>query len=193
MTVNRHVRAGMLVAGLWAAVGQVQASEPSSLYFRCNMTAAQYAEVKAAPPGGAPAFDDWQQWFDSHGMYGPGKVRSEDLRPLVARNLRELVGVSGWGTYSEYDEKAGAWRFALLQFSDNYGEMISLLAPLRSVAPYCAADSDSFMLVYSYIWGNGDDAYLTLNGRSQFAKAPTPAQRQEADAVLAELFKAAQR
>ena len=31
-------------------------------------------------------------------------------------------------------------------------------APLRSVAPYCQPGSDSFLLIYSYIWGDGDNA-----------------------------------
>ncbi|MGF6594121.1 hypothetical protein [Pseudomonas sp. 2835] len=190
--MNRFACAEMVMAGMWAAMGQVQASEPSSLYFRCSMTKAQYATVMAARPGEAAAFTDWQQWFDSKEMYGGGKVDTDDLRPMPAETLSQIAGGGRYGSLSEYDEKAGVWRFALLQFSENYGAMISMLAPLRSVAPYCAADSDSFMLVYSYIWGDGDNAYLTLNGRSQFAQAPTPAQRAEADAVLAELLKAAE-
>lgn len=138
-------------------------------------------------PGSAHAYSDWQQWFDGVDMSGSGKVDAESLRDSGAQSLEELV--QAWGGLSRYDQATGSWQYVLPQFSENYGEMIKLLAPLRSVAPYCDANSDSFLLVYSYIWGNGDNAYLTLDKqRSRFAAAPTPAQRKEADAALETLM-----
>ena len=86
-------------------------------------------------------------------------------------------------------DRAGVWTFAVLEFTDNYGEMLQLLAPLRQVAHYADVDSDSFLLIYSYIWGNGIDACLSLGqGRSEFIDGPSEAQRAEAAAVLEQLW-----
>lgn len=172
---------------LLAVSGPLWASEPSSVYLRCTMTAEQYAKAMAAPPGSALAYSDWQAWFDSQGPSGLGPVELEWLRDYsAAPSLQALVQLwLGAGGTSRYDPQTGSWQFALLEFTDNYGEMIQLLAPLRGVASYCQPQSGSFLFIYSYFWGNGDNAYLTLdNQRSQFAPGPTPAQRSEADAAL---------
>ncbi|AXK55127.1 hypothetical protein [Pseudomonas protegens] len=183
---------GLALAALLAATGQAQASEPSSVYLRCNMTPEQYAQAMAAPPRPAISYSDWQKWFDSKDMYGSARVDAEWLQDSSARSLQEVVQMwAGTGGSSQYDPQTGRWQFALLEFTDNYGEMIQLLAPLRSVAPYCQSGSDSFLLIYSYIWGDGDNAYLTFNKqRSQFAGKPTKAQRAEADAALKVLMDA---
>lgn len=162
------------------------------MYLRCTISPDQYAKAMAAPPGAALTYHDWQKWFDGKGMYGPGTVDAESLRDSGATSMADLVQAwVGAGALSRYDPTSGRWQFALLQFTDNYGEMIQLLAPLRGIAPYCTAEADSFLLIYSYVWGNGDNAYLTLTKkRSRFAAAPTPAQRVEADAALEALLKA---
>ena len=184
---------GLALAVLLAATGQVQASEPSSVYLRCSMTPEHYAQAMAAPPRPAIAYNDWQKWFDSKDMYGSARVDAESLEDSGAKSLQEVAQMrAGVGGTSHYDPQTGRWQFALLQFTENYGEMIQLLAPLRSVAPYCQPGSDSFLLIYSYIWGDGDNAYLTLNKqRSRFAVKPTKAQRAEADAALKVLMDAA--
>lgn len=183
---------GLALAVLLAATGQVQASEPSSVYLRCSMTPEHYAQAMAAPPRPAIAYNDWQKWFDSKDMYGSARVDAESLEDSGAKSLQEVAQMwAGAGGTSHYDPQTGRWQFALLQFTENYGEMIQLLAPLRSVAPYCQPGSDSFLLIYSYIWGDGDNAYLTLNKqRSRFAVKPTKAQRAEADAALKVLMDA---
>ncbi|WP_339070553.1 hypothetical protein WIN67_01750 [Pseudomonas idahonensis] len=183
---------GLALAALLAATGQAQASEPSSVYLRCSMTPEQYAKAMAAAPRPAIFYNDWQKWFDSKDMYGSARVDAGWLPDSGARSLQEVVQMwVGEGATSHYDPQTGRWQFALLQFTENYGEMIQLLAPLRSVAPYCQPGSDSFLLIYSYIWGDGDNAYLTLNKqRSQFAVKPTQAQRAEADAALKVLMDA---
>ncbi|MGR4040872.1 hypothetical protein FW796_15725 [Pseudomonas sp. 910_21] len=184
---------GLALAVLLAATGQVQASEPSSVYLRCSMTPEHYAQAMAAPPRPAIAYNDWQKWFDSKDMYGSARVDAESLEDSGAKSLQEVAQMwAGAGGTSHYDPQTGRWQFVLLQFTENYGEMIQLLAPLRSVAPYCQPGSDSFLLIYSYIWGDGDNAYLTLNKqRSRFAVKPTKAQRAEADAALKVLMDAA--
>ncbi|ROL81348.1 hypothetical protein BLX41_05760 [Pseudomonas protegens] len=184
---------GLALAALLAATGQAQASEPSSVYLRCSMTPEQYAKAMAAPPRPALSYNDWQKWFDSKDMYGSARVDAQSLEDSGAKSLQEVAQMwAGAGGTSHYDPQTGRWQFALLQFTENYGEMIQLLAPLRSVAPYCQPGSDSFLLIYSYIWGDGDNAYLTLNKqRSRFAVKPTKAQRAEADAALKVLMDAA--
>ncbi|MGE8412054.1 MAG: hypothetical protein ACN6QY_06775 [Pseudomonas sp.] len=182
---------GLALAALLAGGGQAQASEPSSVYLRCTMTPEQYVNAMAAAPRPAISYSDWQKWFDSQDMYGSARVDAEWLKDSGARSLQEVVQIwAGPGSASHYDPRTGRWQFALLEFTDNYGEMIQLLAPLRSVAPYCQPGSDSFLLIYSYIWKGGDNAYLTLNKqRSQFAGKPTKAQRAEADAALEMLMR----
>ncbi|WP_244997586.1 hypothetical protein [Pseudomonas viridiflava] len=188
--IKRHSGIVVALAALWSATAQVWASEPSSVYMRCTISPAQYAKAMAAPPGSALAYSDWQNWFDGRKMYGSGKVDVQSLRDSGAQSLEELVkSWVGAGGLSHYDKKTGRWQFALLLFTENYGEMIQLLAQLRSVAPYCEAESDSFLIIYSYVWGNGDNAYITLNNqRSEFAAEPTSVQREESDAALKTLM-----
>ncbi|QIH05692.1 MULTISPECIES: hypothetical protein [unclassified Pseudomonas] len=177
---------GLALAALLMVTGQAQASEPSSVYLRCTMTPEQYANAMAAAPRPAISYGDWQKWFDSKDMYGSARVDAQWLQDSGARSLQEVVQIwAGQGSASHYDPRTGRWQFALLEFTDNYGEMIQLLAPLRGVAAFCQPDSDSFLFIYSYIWGDGDNAYLALDqGRSRFAGGPTAAQRAEADAAL---------
>ncbi|KIU46526.1 MULTISPECIES: hypothetical protein [Pseudomonas] len=168
--------------------------EASSLYFRCNITPAQYQAAVTSPAAGAGEFDDWQQWLDAAEVHG---VRDLDQKaPENAVALGDLL--QGWvdcmyGSLMQYDEASQVWQFALVEFTNNYGEMIQLLAPLRQMAKYAKPESDSFLLVYSYIWGDGDNAFLTLGQqRSQFASGPSPEQRAEADGVLEGLAQALQ-
>lgn len=191
--MNSALWTGLALLAQLGVAAQVCATEQSSLYVRCTMTSAHYAAAMAAPPGSALGYHDWQQWFHSRGIQVPVTLDKAWLRDSTAPTLQALLQVwSGQGTMSRYDEKTGRWQFALFEFTDNYGEMIQLLAPLRSMARYCEADSDSFLVIYSYLWGNGDNAYLTLDHqRSQFAKAPTQVQRAEADAALQGLMDAA--
>ncbi|WP_327439540.1 hypothetical protein [Pseudomonas donghuensis] len=166
--------------------------EASSLYIRCNLSPAAYQAVMSAPVANPRQFDDWQRWYDSKDAYGAGELSAHDLDRSTTCSLGDLI--AGWvefspGSRSHYDEQAGVWTFAVLEFTDNYGEMLQLLAPLRQVAHYADVDSDSFLLIYSYIWGNGIDACLSLGqGRSEFIDGPSEAQRAEADAALEQLW-----
>ena len=162
--------------------------EASSLYLRCTLTPTQYQAAMAAPAAGAGEFDDWQQWLDSKEVYGSGVFSKADLEggdgaPLGA--LLEAWSDSMHGGLFHYDEARGIFQFALMEFTDNYGEMLQLLAPLRKMAQYAQADADSFLLIYPYIWGGDIDAFMTLDQqRSTFAAVPSEQQRAEADAVF---------
>ena len=164
--------------------------EQSSLYFRCTLTPTQYQAAMAAPAARPREFDDWQQWLER--SIGAGEFSEQDLDSGGRGALGEWLEV--WtqdtpGSLLQYDAAQGVWQFALLEFTDNYGEMLQLLAPLRRAAQYADPEADSFVLIYSYLWGDGDDAFITLDQqRSQFAEAPSAQQRAEADAVLGGLM-----
>lgn len=162
--------------------------EASSLYIRCNLNPAAYQAAMSAPVANPRQFDDWQCWYDSKDAYGPGELPAEDLDRTASCSLGDLI--EGWvefsaGNSSHYDEQAGVWTFAVLEFTDNYGEMLQLLAPLRQLAHYAEVDSDSFLVILPYIWGGDINACLSLGqGRSVFIEGPSEAQRAEADAAL---------
>lgn len=176
-------------AGVVGSLPLAQASEPSSVYLRCTMGPEAYHAFLASRPVAARAHGDWQAWFDSRRLHGPGRVEAGHLRDSGATSVSELL--KRWmppgdrNAASSYDTRTKTWRFAMLLFTDNLGEMIQLLAPLRGVAPYCARNSGSFLFIYPYLWGGEPDAFLLLDqGKSRFAAGPTTAQRTEAERHL---------
>lgn len=170
-------------------------SEPSTLYARFTVTPEEHAAFLSAAPVSPTAFADWQDWFDTRRMYGDGRVKPEDLvgdgSPTVGAALQGWADGEWNAMRSDYDEATGRLRIVILQLTENYGEMIAVLAPLRGAARHNDPGADDFVLVYPYLWEPAPhfNAYLTFGGgASRFVETPPAAHKAEADAYISALL-----
>lgn len=168
-------------------------SEPASLYARFTLSHEQYeAFMNSAPvrPGG---FADWQSWFDRRDMAGGNRVPAEILGDFDAVSVAEVIKAwreDAWtGTPPvEYDEIRRTLRIAMLQASENYHEMLRLLAPLRGAARYNDPGADDFVVILDFLWDEREiNAYLRFgDGASRFDPTCAPEHLDEARAYLRE-------
>lgn len=168
-------------------------SEPASLYARFTLSHEQYEAFMNSTPARPASFDDWQAWFDTRPMAGDGKVTPEMLIELNAPSVADVIKVWRKDTWTgtppiEYDELRGTLRIAMLQASENYIEMLGLLAPLRGAAAFNDHAADDFVLIFDFIWGGGEiDAYVLLaDGASRFGDECTSGHLREAQDYLQE-------
>lgn len=162
-------------------------SEPASLYARFTLSHEQYESFMNSAPARPTSFGDWQSWFDRHAMAGAGRVEPGMLADLDAATVADVIKAwreDPWtGTPPvEYDELRRTLRIAMLQASENYHEMLHLLTPLRGAAAFCDPNADDFIVIFDFLWGDGEvDACLSLgNGGSRFEDELPQAHREEA-------------
>ncbi|QWP75810.1 hypothetical protein J5226_19695 [Lysobacter sp. K5869] len=168
-------------------------SEPASLYARFTLSHEQYEAFMNSAPARPSAFADWQSWFDRREMSGGNRVPPEILADLDAVSVADVIKAwraDAWtGTPPiEYDEIRRTLRIAMLQASENYHEMLRLLAPLRGAARFNEPGADDFVVILDFLWGDGDiNAYLRFgDGASRFDEACAPEHLDEARGYLRE-------
>jgi hypothetical protein len=110
-------------------------------------------------------------------MYDDEALAAEDVISYEAKSNKEIVDFwinqTETISFSDYDEKNEIWHFGMLLFSENYMEMVPMLAFLRSVETFKENDDSDFILIYNYLWGDdkGVSAYLKFtNQQTVFIK-----------------------
>ncbi len=168
-------------------------SEPASLYARFTLDHERYEAFMNSAPAQPAHFDDWQLWFDRRAMCGGSQVPPEILADFEAASVAEVIKAwreDAWtGTPPvEYDETRRTLRIAMLQASENYHEMLRLLAPLRGAARFNQPGADDFVVILDFLWDEQEvQAYLRLgDGASRFDEDCAPQHLEEARAYLRE-------
>jgi len=118
----------------------------------------------------APQLDEqWLSWWDSREMYGKSALSKipiytsyDDNREVVDSHLDSLET----GSIEVLDADQGAWTFASLLFSQNYEEILPIMAWFKSLASYLDAGEEGELLIFDFFWGSDQVmAHMVLDGQ----------------------------
>lgn len=135
-------------------------SEPASLYARLTLDRDAYAAFLRSRPTSTGAYDDWQAWLDCQQMASPpldaGVLDSAPLAGSVAEVFDAWHSDAAFGAPPIVLHADGRCRVTLMLATENYAELVHMLAPLRGAAAWTHPDADDFILVTDFLWS--DDA-----------------------------------
>ena len=141
-------------------------SEPCSFFLRATIEKSQYLKFMQAKPSQLPVSDQWLKWWDSREMYGKPDLTKE-MRAWNDASNQEIVdgwlALEGTLTFSVFDEATNHWEFGIILCSENYGEILPLLAFCESIFSYKLFSAHDFAIVYPYFWDDSHVmAYMTF-------------------------------
>ena len=173
-------------------------SEPASLYARLTFDEGAYAAFLSSTPTPPTAYDDWQAWLDRQ-LPGTGPLPSDvvgaaPLAPSIGALFEAWQGNPWLGAPPITVDATGRCEVALLHATENYYDLIQLVAPLRGAATWTRPDADDFILVTDFLWDEQAPPMAGLrlgHGGSSFVAAIPDVWRREAtaawDAALAHM------
>ncbi|WP_104385419.1 hypothetical protein [Sphingobacterium sp. HMA12] len=145
--------------------------ELDSLYIKIQIEKARLNEFFAAQPISPNYDDNWSQWWESRQMYS--KTALEIIPGYSQARNREvfdnLLKDRFYGAKEHYDEEKQHWTFAALNFSENYHEILPMLALLKQLEGYAL---DGFALIFDWMWG-GDTVMAYVDFKEGYALLET--------------------
>lgn len=151
--------------------------EQSSVFARINISKEKLNQFLKEKPA-VPNFEDgWLDWWDNAEMYDDNTLTQKDVFNYDEKTNEKVVNFwmkkSRTIPFFDYDEKNGIWHFGMLLFSENYNEIIPMLAFLRSIESFREKNDADFIIVYDYFWSDGETydvmAFLKFqNSKSKF-------------------------
>ena len=145
-------------------------SEYRSLYINVRIAEARLQQFFADKPVEQPLDNDWLAWWDSREMYGKQPLTQIPIcRTATNRAVfDELLSYKDMVASERYDDASGSWIFVAVFYSENYTEILPMLALLKQLATYQDAEGKGVALIYDFYWGDNDVmAALTLeNGQA---------------------------
>ena len=170
-------------------------SEPNSLFARIKIKKVNFNTFLKAKPTIPNIEDGWIDWWENAEMYDDEALTAEDVISYEAKSNKEIVDFwinqTETITFSDYDEKNEIWHFGMLLFSENYKEMVPMLAFLRSLDVFKENENSDFILIYNYLWSDDKavSAYLKFtNQQTVFIKKATKKAVAYAEKYLDKIF-----
>lgn len=146
-------------------------SEPSSLFARMSISKENLEAFLSSAPKKPYLNNSWINWWNSRQMVSPRPLTPEDL--YAYKDVSNKAILEGWqeekntGTFYDYDEATQTLNLGIIFFSENFGEMIPMLALLFDLADYKNDNPDDFAIVYPYFWGDQQlDAWISFYGKN---------------------------
>ena len=130
-------------------------SEQNSLFIQIKITEEKLQQFFRANPLPHVVDDNWLNWWNSRDMYQP---RALEHIPVYEKNNRAVI--NDWlnnrrmGCTENYEPASQTWTFSSVFFSENYTEILPMLALLKDLATYQDAGQEGFALVYNFYWGS---------------------------------------
>lgn len=128
-------------------------SELSSLFVKLKIKKENLDRFFAAPLT-TPAVDkDWTSWWDSREMYSKAPLEKipTGFQPTNGAVFQSLLDDKQ--TMSEEKREAGMYYFVSVFFSENYYEILPMLAILKSIAGYMEEGDEGVAFIYDFFWG----------------------------------------
>lgn len=143
-------------------------SEQCSLYVQIKIgenKLAAFFEDKPQPP---LIDNNWLLWWESRAMYS--KPSLTDIPTYSIPNngaiIQEFVKDNRMGAYENYDDESGIWYLGIVFFSENYTEILPMLAWLKNLASYLEEDEKGVAFIYDFYWGDDSVmAYLEFSDK----------------------------
>lgn len=133
-------------------------SELNSLYAKIHIKKENFDAFLHAKPTQSILDKNWVEWWNSRGMYGNNELTQDHLNTSPLPTNGDII--NDWKdyeqslTFSDYDIENEMWHFSIILFSENYGEMLSMLSFIKSVSEFKEENENDFAIVYDYFWGN---------------------------------------
>lgn len=146
-------------------------SELSSLFVKLKIKQENLDRFLAAPVTVASIDEDWTSWWDSREMYSKSPLEKipagfQSTNGAVFQSL-----VDDKQTISEEKQEAGVYYFISGFFSENYYEILPMLAVLKSVALYMEEGDEGVAFIYDFFWGGeGVLAHLEIKAKKPVLK-----------------------
>ncbi|WP_433900996.1 hypothetical protein [Sphingobacterium puteale] len=138
--------------------------ELDTLYISIQIEKERLNAFFAARPMQAAIDKNWLQWWESRQMYNKSDLETIPTysRQCIRDVLDDLLNTASYGAMEQYDDTDQRWTFAALHFSENYHEILPMLALFKQLGSYTQT---GFALIFDWMWG-GDTvmAYIDFKG-----------------------------
>lgn len=126
--------------------------ELNTLYIRVQIEKNNLTTLFSAKPGPELLDENWQQWWDSREMYSKTAL---DVIPTYSKQsnrevVDELLHDRFFAATEHYDEDKKCWTFIALNFSENYHEILPILAFIKQLGKF---SEEGQALIYNWMWG----------------------------------------
>jgi len=126
--------------------------ELDTLYIRMQIAKENLATFFSAKPGPEMLDENWKQWWTSREMYS--KTALEAVPTYSKQYNREVVDEllddRFFAAAEHYDEDKRCWTFIAFNFSENYHEILPMLAFIKQLAKF---SDEGLVLIYNWMWG----------------------------------------
>ncbi|SFW84265.1 hypothetical protein [Chitinophaga sancti] len=131
-------------------------SELRSLFVKLNIKKENLDRFLAAALTAPVVDEDWTAWWDSRKMYSKSSL--EEI-PTALQQTNGAVFescVNFKDSFSQAKLENGVFYFISGFFSENFHEILPMLAVLKSAALYMEPGEEGIAIIYDYFWGDGD-------------------------------------
>ena len=132
-------------------------SEPRSLYLKIK-TKKENLERFFQDKLVAPEIDnDWTSWWDSRKMHSKSPLTKVPIYAWAKTNrglVDSYLSDPQTGT-REQGRDQGEWELGIALFSQNYTEILPMLAWIKSIGGYMEAGDEGVAIIYDYFWRSG--------------------------------------
>ncbi|SHN33810.1 hypothetical protein [Chitinophaga sp. CF418] len=143
-------------------------SQLNSLYVKIKIPKDNLEQFLQDKPVAATVDQNWTAWWDSRGMYDAEPLSEIHLYEKdINRDILEIFPNDATiGKDEQMEQGNEEWVFCVVFFSENYEEILPMLAWLKSIAPYMDAEGEGVALIYDFFWGSGVVmAHLVFTGQ----------------------------
>jgi len=130
-------------------------AEYSSLYIKVRIREDKLQQFFLAKPIQVEIDENLRSWWHSREMYH--KPALENMPVYRANSNRavfdELLNDRNLGSMEQYDAASQSWIFISVFYSENYREILPMLALLKTLAGYQEKEEKGLALVYDFYWG----------------------------------------
>lgn len=158
-------------------------SELSSLYIKVPISKEQLQKFKKSRPVAPALNSNWTNWWDSREMYNkqPLQVVQSYHAESYGQVIEEIIDERFTGAQETYDEQTKTWYFMVLQFSENYHEIIPMISMLKDLANYLEPNAKGLAILYDFMWDRLE-LMFEVNYQDKEAKLTTAHRIGEVDA-----------
>ncbi|HWV70958.1 MAG TPA: hypothetical protein VN040_04560 [Pseudosphingobacterium sp.] len=141
-------------------------SEQCSLYVQIKIKKEKLTAFFEDKPTPTLIDDNWLAWWDSRKMYSKPSLTDVPIYPIPTNGaiIQEFMKDTRMGCSENYDDESGIWYLGVVFFSENYTEILPMLAWLKSLANYQEEEERGVAIIYDFYWGdNSVMAYMEFS------------------------------
>jgi hypothetical protein len=128
-------------------------SELSSLFVKLKINKENLERFLSAAVTTPVPDEDWTSWWDNREMYSksPLKEIPKERKATNGEVFGAYLNIAE--TVSQEKREEGVYYFVSGFFSENYFEILPMLAVLKSAAQYMEPGDEGVAFIYDYFWG----------------------------------------